>query len=64
MNLEIDITTADRILNAMMFCIGPYLDDHSIREHPWIEELAESYNELVVLLPRTWKLEHHQIISF
>lgn len=64
MNMELDIATTDRLLNAIMFCLGLSLDDNSIRELPWLLELAESYNEIVAQLPVGWRLDHHQLINF
>ena len=62
--MELDIETTDRLLNAIMFCLGPSLEDNSVREKPWLLELAESYNELIDKLPIDWKLFHHQHINF
>jgi len=62
--MELDIETTDRLLNAILFCLGPSLDDDSIREKPWLYELAESYNEIVDKLPVEWKLLHHQYLQF
>jgi len=62
--MELDIETTDRLLNAILFCLGPSLDDDSIREKPWLYELAESYNEIVDKLPVGWKLLHHQYLQF
>lgn len=62
--MELDIETTDRLLNAILFCLGPSLDDDSIREKPWLHELAESYNEIVDKLPVEWKLLHHQYLQF
>lgn len=64
MNMELDIVTTDRLLNAIMFWLGPSLDDNSTRESPWLLELAESYNEIVAKLPVGWRLDHHQLIHF
>ena len=64
MNMELDIATIDRLLNAIIFCLGSSLDDNSIRDSPWLEELAESYNEIVDKLPAAWRLEHHQHLQF
>ena len=64
MNIELDIATIDRLLNAIMFCLGPSLVENSIRESPWLLELAESYNEIVAQLPVRWRLDHHQLIHF
>ncbi len=63
-NLEMNITETDRLLNAILFCLGPSMDDDSIREKPWLEELAESYNELVAKIPVSWRLDHHQYLHF
>jgi hypothetical protein len=62
--MELDIQTTDRLLNAIMFCLGPSLEDNSVREKPWMLELAESYNELIDKLPVDWKLFHHQHLHF
>jgi hypothetical protein len=62
--MELDIQTTDRLLNAILFCLGPSLEDESIREKPWLHELAESYNEIVDKLPVEWKLLHHQYLHF
>ena len=37
--MELDIETTDRLLNAILFCLGPSLEDESIREKPWLHEL-------------------------
>ncbi len=63
-NLELNITETDRVLNAILFCLGPSMDDNSIREKPWLNELADSYNEIVVKLPVNWRLDHHQYLHF
>jgi hypothetical protein len=62
--MELNIDTTDRLLNAIMFCLGPYLDEDAITEHPWLFELAESYNEIVAQLPSDWRLDHHEMIRF
>lgn len=63
--LELDMQTADRLLNGMLWTLGPYLDEKgAIEERPWLFELAESYNEIVCLLPAHWKLEHHQVLHY
>ena len=62
--MELDRQTTDRLLNAILFCLGQSLEDESSREKPWLHELAESYNELVDKLPVEWKLLHHQHLQF
>jgi hypothetical protein len=61
--LFLDIQLTDRVLNSMLFCLAPYLDEHTVAESPWLLELAESYNEIVAKLPTAWQLEHHQILE-
>ena len=62
--MELDIQITDRLLNAILFCLGPSLEDESIREKPWLHELAESYNEILDKLPVEWKLLDHQHLQF
>ena len=63
--IELDIQTTDRLLNGMLWTIGPYLDERgAILERPWLFELTESYNEIVSMLPAHWKLEHHQFLHY
>ncbi len=61
--LFLDIQLTDRLLNSMLFCLAPYLDEGTVADSPWLLELAESYNEIVAILPRGWQLEHHQILD-
>lgn len=63
--LELDIQTTDRLLNGILWTLGPYLDEKgAITNRPWLFELAESYNEIVSMLPASWKLEHHQFLHY
>ena len=63
--IELDIQTIDRLLNGMLWTIGPYLDERgAIMERPWLFELTESYNEILSKIPTHWKLEHHQFINY
>ena len=63
--IELNIQTTDRLLNGMLWTLGPYLDEKgAILERPWLFELAESYNEIVSMLPPHWKLEHHQFLHY
>ena len=63
--LELDMQTTDRLLNGILWTLGPYLDERgAIPERPWLFELAESYNEIVSMIPVQWKLEHHQFLHY
>ena len=41
----------------MLWTLGPYLyEKAAILKRPWLFELAESYNEIVNMLPAHWEL--------
>lgn len=67
---EIDIIFSDitlplaevtNALDAMFWCLSPYLDYSDLSEYPWIESLIKSYNSIVVYLPHPWNLRYHHI---
>ena len=63
--MELDKDTTERLLDAMLFCLGPYIENHDFRdENPWLFELAESYNEIVSQLPVHWRLYQHELLQF
>lgn len=41
----------ERLLNSIYWTLSPYMDDNSIKEHPYLVELADCYNELYAQLP-------------
>jgi hypothetical protein len=38
-------------MDAILWTLAPYMDDNSIKDHPWLVELAECYNELYKQIP-------------
>lgn len=63
--MELDKDTIERLLDSMLFCLGPYIENIDFREEtPWLFELAESYNEIVSLLPTDWKLYQYEPIQY
>jgi len=63
--MELDKDTIERLLDSMLFCLGPYIENDSFREdNPWLFELAESYNEIVSLLPSSWQLYQYELIQY
>ncbi len=63
--MELDKDTIERLLDAMLFCLGPYLENDGFREeNPWLFELAESYNEIVSQLPQCWRMYQYEPIQY
>ncbi len=63
--MEFDKDTTERLLDAMLFCPGPYIQNDDFRdEQPWLFELAESYNEIVAQLPVHWRLYRYELLRF
>ncbi len=60
--VEIPFEEMLRCLDAMLWVIGPYLDDGDLADQPWIQDLAGAYNSLVELLPSQWK-HNYQVIE-
>ena len=50
---EIKLTylQVQRLMDAIHWTIGPYLDNDSIQDCPWLIELAECYNQLYNQIP-------------
>lgn len=49
--MELKLDDVSRVLDAMLWVLGPYLDLPSMGDYPHIVELAEAYNTLVSSLP-------------
>ena len=48
-------------LDAMYWCLVPYLDNSDLSESPWIENLIKSYNGIVSILPSPWNLQYEPV---
>ncbi len=59
--ITIPITELTNALDAMHWCIAPYLDNSDLSESPWIENLIKSYNSIVSILPSPWNLQYEPI---
>lgn len=63
--MELDKDTIERLFDAMLFCLGPYIENMDFREEtPWLFELAESYNEIVSQLPQCWRMYQYEPIQY
>jgi hypothetical protein len=50
---EIKLSTVQvqRLMDAILWNLAPYMDDNTIQDHPWLVELADCYNELYRQIP-------------
>ena len=49
--MELKLDDVSRVLDAMLWVMGPYLDLPTMGDYPHIVELAEAYNTVVSSLP-------------
>ena len=63
--MELDKDTIETLLDGMLFCLGPYIENDGFREeNPWLFELAESYNEIILLLPSSRQFYQYEPIQY
>ncbi|MBK6285830.1 MAG: hypothetical protein IPF54_26950 [Draconibacterium sp.] len=60
-DITLPLAEVTNALDAMFWCLSPYLDYSDFSEYPWIESLIKSYNSIVVYLPHPWNLRYHHI---
>lgn len=64
-NIELNIEETLRLLDSIRWTLNPYLDEPgTLSEHPWLMELAESYNEVVSKIPHNWRIGHEQVLVY
>ena len=59
--ITLSIPEVVNALDAMHWCIAPYLDNDSLKDLPWIQNLIKSYNDLARSLPSPWDLQYEPI---
>lgn len=59
--ISVSIAEITNALDAMYWCISPYLDDSDLSDYPWIVSLIQSYNSLVNFLPSPYNLQYEPI---
>jgi hypothetical protein len=49
----IELTEAEyiRLMDAILWVLGPYTDEPDLADHPHLAELAECYNDLYAKMP-------------
>ncbi len=60
--IELNIEEFQRLMDAILWVLGPYLEDNGINEHPHLFELGECYNELYHKIPADWDHNYSQIL--
>lgn len=49
--IKLSFLQTERLMDSMLWVLAPYMEENSIKDHPWLVELAECYNELYQLMP-------------
>ena len=49
--IKLSSLQVQRLMDAILWTLAPYMDEDSIKDHPWLVELAECYNELYQQIP-------------
>ena len=49
--IKLSSEQVQRLMDAILWTLAPYMDEDSIKDHPWLVELAECYNELYHQIP-------------
>jgi hypothetical protein len=62
--ITLSIAKLTNALNAIHWCISPFLDNSDLSELPWIENLIKSYNDIVRSLPSPWDLQYQPIETY
>ena len=62
--VELTMEEYQRLMDAILWVLGPYLEENSVSEHPHLLELGESYNELHQKLPKTQEYNYPELSLF
>ena len=49
--IKLNFLQVQKLMDSMLWVLAPYMDENSIKDHPWLVELAECYNELYYQIP-------------
>lgn len=62
--VELTMDEYERLMDAMLWVLGPYMDDNGISEHPHLFELGECYNELYHKMPDCFAHNYTEILFY
>jgi hypothetical protein len=51
-----------RLMDSILWVLGPYLEENSLSNHPPLLELGECYNELYRKIPKNWEHNYPELI--
>ena len=49
--IKLSFLQVQKLMDSMLWVLAPYIEEDSIKDHPWLVELAECYNELYSQIP-------------
>ena len=52
----------ERLMDSMLWVLAPYMENNSIKDYPWLIELADCYNELYQQIPSVEN--YYEFISY
>ena len=61
-SIELSETEYIRLMDAILWVLGPYTDEPNLFDHPHLAELAECYNELYAKLPYDQALIYPELL--
>jgi hypothetical protein len=62
--VELSMEEYQRLMDAILWVLGPYLDENSVSDHPHLLELGECYNELYNKMPKTQEHNYPELSLF
>ena len=62
--IELTLDEYQRLMDAMLWVLGPYMEDNGINEHPHLFELGECYNELYHKMPKDLEHNYTELIFY
>lgn len=62
--VELTMEEYQRLMEAILWVLGPYLEENSVSEHPHLLELGECYNELYRKQPKSQEYNYPELSLF
>jgi hypothetical protein len=62
--IDLTLDEYQRLMDAILWVLGPYLDEHTVNEHPHLLELGECYKELYCKMPKTQEFNYPELLFF
>ena len=51
LEIKLSFHQVERLMDSMLWVLAPYMEENTIKDHPWLVELADCYNELYNQIP-------------